>query len=269
MSDVPPYDGMDTRYKPGEGRIDPERPPAGRPFSFRLPSVRYLDGSREALRALVEVLRLLIGSTVEIGLPAAFEPLRLHIERIAREAEVAKLDGAGMLWNGLAYHLHDVADYAAALAIDEAVFGPDDPHVARDLNNLGNMLHSQGDLTGARAALERALEIDEETLGLDHPTVAHRLNNLGRVLRDRGNFARSHATYERALVISEEIWGRRHAETARTLWGLGALAQERGAPEQARDYLRETLSILEECLPPEHPHVQAVRDALEELEASG
>jgi tetratricopeptide (TPR) repeat protein len=190
--------------------------------------VRYLDGSREALRALVEVLRLLIGSTVEIGLPAAFEPLRLHIERVAREAEVAKLDGAGMLWNGLGYHLHDVADYAAAraaseqaVAIGEVVSGPRHPSVARDIDRLGSVLHQQGDLAGARAAHEEALTIIEPILGPAHPKVGAAVNNLGGVLKDLGESVEAQAHVERGLAIAEQAFGPEHPRVATSVANLG------------------------------------------------
>jgi Tfp pilus assembly protein PilF len=48
-----------------------------------------------------------------------------------------------------------------ALAIREAVYGPDHPEVANDLYNLGIVLRELGDLSAARAALERALAIGE------------------------------------------------------------------------------------------------------------
>jgi Tfp pilus assembly protein PilF len=73
------------------------------------------------------------------------------------------------------------ATFERALAIDEAVYGPEHPSVGRDVNNLGLVLAELGDLAGARAAFERALAIDEAVYGLDHPMtrlVAHNLAQL-------------------------------------------------------------------------------------------
>ena len=71
--------------------------------------------------------------------------------------------------------LHDLGDLAGArahlewaLAIDEAVFGPDHLEVATVVNNLGFVLQGLGDPAGARAAFERALAIRERSLGPDH-----------------------------------------------------------------------------------------------------
>ena len=71
-----------------------------------------------------------------------------------------------------------------ALAIDEKVFGPDHPNVARDVNNLGMVLQALGDLDGARKAFERALAIIEKVLGPDHPHAQTVRSNLA-ALRPR------------------------------------------------------------------------------------
>ena len=73
--------------------------------------------------------------------------------------------------------------YKRALAIDEAVYGPDHPTVAIRVNNLGSVLQDLGDSAGARAAFERALAIWTNAYGEDHPRVATAHNNLGSVLK--------------------------------------------------------------------------------------
>ncbi|MFD1145508.1 FxSxx-COOH system tetratricopeptide repeat protein, partial [Saccharothrix hoggarensis] len=76
--------------------------------------------------------------------------------------------------------------FERALAIDEAVYGPDHPEVATRLNNLGHVLSDLGRPGDAQPLLERALAITEAAYGPDHPEVATRLNNLGHVLSDLG-----------------------------------------------------------------------------------
>jgi predicted nucleotidyltransferase len=56
--------------------------------------------------------------------------------------------------------------FMRALAIDEAALGPNHPNVARDLNNLGGVLESQGDLAQARTLFEQSLRIVLEFLGI-------------------------------------------------------------------------------------------------------
>jgi tetratricopeptide (TPR) repeat protein len=69
----------------------------------------------------------------------------------------------------------------------EAVLGPEHPHTATRLNNLGSLLQVQGDLAGARPYYERALAIAEAVLGLQHPYTATSLNNLGLLLQAQGD----------------------------------------------------------------------------------
>ena len=68
-----------------------------------------------------------------------------------------------------------------ALAIDEQSYGTDHPDVARDLNNLAQLLQDTNRLAEAEPLIRRALAIDEQSYGTDHPDVAIRLNNLAAV----------------------------------------------------------------------------------------
>ena len=79
------------------------------------------------------------------------------------------------------------AAYERALRIDEAVFGPDHPNVARDVNNLGLVLQALGDLQGAKAAFERALGILEKFLPPDHPHIRIVRGNLAHLQRQRND----------------------------------------------------------------------------------
>ena len=52
-----------------------------------------------------------------------------------------------------------------ALAIDEKSLGPDHPDVARDLNNLAQLLQATNRLSEAEPLMRRALAIDEKSFG--------------------------------------------------------------------------------------------------------
>jgi hypothetical protein len=56
-----------------------------------------------------------------------------------------------------------------ALAIDEASFGDAHPSVARDLNNLAQLLQDTNRLAEAEPLMRRALAIDEASFGDAHP----------------------------------------------------------------------------------------------------
>jgi len=90
------------------------------------------EGGRggEVLEPLADALVRLTTEAGKTGLPAAFAPLRPHVERVAAHAEDAGLERAGVLWNNLGYYLN-------------------------------NML---ADHAGARAAYERALRIDRKSV---------------------------------------------------------------------------------------------------------
>ncbi len=73
-----------------------------------------------------------------------------------------------------------------ALAIDEAIFGPNHPDVAVYLNNLAQILQDLGQPAEARPLAERALAIDEAIFGPNHPRLAVDLSNLAQILLDLG-----------------------------------------------------------------------------------
>jgi tetratricopeptide (TPR) repeat protein len=55
-----------------------------------------------------------------------------------------------------------------ALHIDEKVYGPDHPNVARDANNLGGVLNALGEQQEARMCFERTIRICRQKFGEDH-----------------------------------------------------------------------------------------------------
>jgi hypothetical protein len=67
------------------------------------------------------------------------------------------------------------------LAIDEAIYGPDHPEVAIDLNNLAGLLQSRRHYSEARRLLERALMICEQSLGSNHPDTRLVRENLAAI----------------------------------------------------------------------------------------
>lgn len=97
------------------------------------------------------------------------------------------LDSTGRLLNQIGIYLRGRAQFTdakemhqRALAIGEAVYGPDHPTVAIDVSNLGGVLESLGDFEGAKKNYERALEIFGKYLGKEHPNTL--INNLDGLL---------------------------------------------------------------------------------------
>lgn len=160
------------------------------PLLAEFARIQDQDADASALPDLARALADMASEANKTGLPDAMVPLREHLRAVAKATEKAELDEAGWLWNELGYQLEVVADYNGArksferaLQIDEKVYGPDHPNVARDVNNLGLVLKDLGDLAGAEKCAERALQIFEKWLGEDHPktkTVRENLESLRR-----------------------------------------------------------------------------------------
>ncbi|MBC8450035.1 MAG: tetratricopeptide repeat protein, partial [Chloroflexi bacterium] len=198
-----------------------------------------------------------------------------HALAAAGQAEALEVasEATGRLLNQVGTYLWGRAEFAGAraaferaLAIDEAVFGPDHPNVAIRVNNLGSVLKALGDLAGARAAFERALAIDEAIFGPDHPNVAIRVNNLGSVLKDLGDLAGARAAFERALAIDEAVFGPDHPEVATDINNLGAVLHDLGDLAGARVHYERALQIFREFLGEDHPRTVSVRKNLDSLE---
>jgi hypothetical protein len=100
-----------------------------------------------------------------------------------------------------------------ALAIDEASYGPDHPDVARDLNNLAELLHDTD--REAEPLFRRSAAIYEESLGQDHPLVGVALSNLAGLLRTTNRLAEAEPVALRALEIllrSSRATGHEHLD---------------------------------------------------------
>ena len=122
------------------------------------------------------------------------DPWLPHLRSVAAAAESRKLEDAGALLNALGYYLREAADYQGAraayeraLAIDEAVYGPDHPNVASRVNNLGGVLQDLGDLPGRGRPSSGRWPSTRRSLAPTIPTSPADVNNLGGVLQDLGD----------------------------------------------------------------------------------
>ncbi|MGH2668520.1 MAG: tetratricopeptide repeat protein, partial [bacterium] len=142
-----------------------------------------------------------------------------------------------------------------ALAIDEQNYGPDDPTVAIDLNNLAQLLQDTNRLEEAEPLLRRALAIVEKTLGPEHPELAAALNNLALLLKATHRLEYAEPLLRRALEIDEQSYGPEHPEVAPALNNLAQLLQDTDRLEDAEPLMRRALAIDEQSYGPEHPRV--------------
>ncbi len=114
--------------------------------------------------------------------------------------------------------------------------------IAASLNNLGSVVHNQGDYPAARALHEEGLAIRRE-LG-DRSGIASALNNLGNVAVNQGDYPGAMALYEESLAICRELGNQ--FGIAASLENLGNVALDQGDYSAARALLEECLAIRRE-----------------------
>jgi tetratricopeptide (TPR) repeat protein len=187
----------------------------------------------EAIKAVGKALHGFANRENHSGLPQGVARERAHLREVANQAEHLDPALAARLYNNLGFNGRVAAlfqearaDYEQALRLGETVHGPENPHVAIYINNLGRVLHELGDLAGAHANYERALKIDEIVFGSDHPEVAIDLSNMGTVLANLRELAGARANYERALKIRKKVFGDDHPKTRLVQDKLDALTIE-------------------------------------------
>jgi tetratricopeptide (TPR) repeat protein len=172
------------------------------------------------------------------------------------------LDGlAAYRYSAMAAHAEARMLYERALALAKNACGPEDPIVAKSINNLARVLIAQGDLGSARPLCEQSLEINEKRFGPDHPGITPSLNTLGYLLRMQNDLAGARRHYQRALEIRERALGPNHPDTARSLSNLGSVLQAQSDLAGARPYIERALAIRQRVLDPDHPETaQSLND---------
>jgi tetratricopeptide (TPR) repeat protein len=123
--------------------------------------------------------------------------------------------------------------------------GREDSLVGRLYNNLGYLLHQQGDWAGAREALERALRIRRAVRGPMHPGIAPILNLLGMVLQSQGEPAAARQHFEHARAICEQTSACDTRDVVHILNNLAFLRQQEGDLLGARQMYE---AVLQQCL---------------------
>jgi tetratricopeptide (TPR) repeat protein len=189
------------------------------------------------------------------------DPLAPHTLVVARAADAAA-EPTAWLFNLLSLMLLAKADNAEAeplmrrtLAIDEKTYGPDHPNVARDLNNLAQLLKATNHLAEAEPLIRRALAIDEKRYDPNHPAVGIRAGDLAGLLETTGRLAEAEPLFRRALAIHEASLGPDHPYVATGLNNLARLLQATGHVAEAEPLFRRALAIDEKSYGPDHPAV--------------
>ena len=212
--------------------------------------------------ALADAMIKITNQALESGLPEKMRSLQGHIKIIAQRAEKADVMRGGALWSNYGIYLSDLADFddavtslKKALLIDQEIYGPDNPAVARDFSNLGIVLLKMGKLQEARECCERSCNINKKNLPEWHPRHASDANNLGGVLKDLGQLQDARKCFENALRINKMIFDPDHPDIARSLNNLGTVLQDLGELQDAKELYERALIIDEKHYGPDHPAV--------------
>ncbi len=139
------------------------------------------------------------------------------------------------------------------LAIDQEMWGKDDPRTSTGLSNLAALLHETGRVEEAESLVRQALLIDEESLGSEHPNVAIRLNNLAQLMSDSGRYEEAEPLMRRALEITEAKLGSDDPSVSIRLNNLAVLMQDTGRIAEAETLMHRALVLTEASLGDDHP----------------
>ena len=149
--------------------------------------------------------------------------------------------------------------FAAALKLNQKLFGDEHLSTAEALNNLGGLLHSRGQTAEAVRRYEQCLAIQKKILGNEHIHVVRTIHNLGLAYQtlNRMQAAEDHLT-ESARISRQKLPG--DPRTATQLVSLAKLHHQLGVQQndhdrysQAESLLNESLEILKRTRGLEHP----------------
>ena len=169
----------------------------------------------------------------------AIHPHAQAVTGLADEARIA--DPTSRLMSRLGTYLdaraaHNEAEplKRRALAIDEDSYGPEHPNVARDLNNLAQLLKATNRLDEAEPLMRRVVSIFEVSLGADHPNVATALNNLAQLLQATNRLDEAEPLMRRVILITLEFQrrtGYTHPNYRSRLNNYRSILEDRGLSE--------------------------------------
>jgi serine/threonine-protein kinase len=181
---------------------------------------------------------------------------RLGMERDLLEA--FRLNAVGIVHRMRGDYAEAKAAHELSIAIKEEVLGPDHPHLANSLDNLGNALRLTKEHDSSLPLHRRALEIRRRSLGPNHPDVAVSMTNLGNWYAARGDAAdRALELYRGALAIWKQTLEPDHPRLAAVLNNIGNLHWGRGEYEEALASHERAMLIREAAHGPNHHTVAA------------
>ena len=142
--------------------------------------------------------------------------------------------------------------YRRAIAIREAVHGPNSPQLAATLSNLVSFITNSIDpltsdhIDEAENLLKRGLKIRTHVFGDKHCDVASSNHLLGNLYQyQRKEYDQAERYYDEALKVRDAYYTRQSDRAGQTLMGMAHLARAKGNMDVAEKRFVEALAIRE------------------------
>ncbi|KAI1317055.1 kinesin light chain 3 [Xylariaceae sp. FL0255] len=117
------------------------------------------------------------------------------------------------------------------------LIGREHPSTLASINNLANVLSSQGKYEEAEKMYRQILGMMEEVLGREHPSTLTSMSNLALVLYSQGKYEEAEKMHRQALGLKEEVLGREHPDTLTSMNNLALVLGKQGKHEEANQIL--------------------------------
>ena len=192
------------------------------------------------------------------------EAAPLYDSAIALLRTPSALDSATLadVLNGrmvLAYRTGDLETAARLgreiLDINRALLGPDHPRVARETNNLAQVLQRMDRPEEAEPLYREALRVLEATVGPEHPYTALGMSNLAAVLDRLDRDDEADSLFRASIALQRRIFPPGAPNIAPSLANYADLLQAREDYRQAEPLYREAIELQRAALGEDHPDV--------------
>ncbi len=143
----------------------------------------------------------------------------------------------------------------SALAIQERLWGRDDPRLAPTIGTVAESRWNTGQLSASEPMLRRMIALAERDTGLLLYSAVHARNLLAISLRDQDRLDEADAVLLEIVADRERVDRQYPAGLDHALTGLGHIAIADGRPAEAARYYREVLGRRRNALGASHPEV--------------
>ena len=150
----------------------------------------------------------------------------------------------------------------------EKILGKEHPDTLKSMNNLAEVLSSQGNYEEAERIHRQALALRETVLGKEHPSTLASINNLASVLSRQGKYEEAERIHRQALALTETVLGKEHPDTLTSINNLAEVLSSQGNYEEAERIHRQALALTETVLGKEHPDTLTSMNNLAEVLSS-